>query len=205
MHVPALVTPVETMLPLGMLNEPRSAVAASAPEINPQGWKCPVCNESRSSAAWQRRHLDYFRCLQCGLLADHRLPRPDEINEYYRSRAQTGNYSPTLSTFDDQRKAVYRANLRRWSSWTGQSPKGKRILDVGCFTGISLEAISEDGGEPYGIELQEHAAAVAGAKFPGRVAVGDICTIDPPFPPLDLVTMTDVIDKAAIPGEGVCY
>lgn len=104
-----------------------------------------------------------------------------------------------METFDRFRKAVYRRAIEQLLKSCPAGLKNKNVLDVGCFTGLSLEVIQENGAIAYGIELQAEAARLAEAKSPGRVRSADICA-PLPFPEkFAAVTMTDVVEHLRDP------
>jgi 2-polyprenyl-3-methyl-5-hydroxy-6-metoxy-1,4-benzoquinol methylase len=116
-----------------------------------------------------RRHAAYYRCHSCGGLRNEPFPSPGEVERYYAEKSAAGNYSRSIAAFDEQRKGVYRSYLRALERETGLRLAGAAVLDVGCFKGLSLEALAEAGASPYGLEYQPEAARIAGSRFPGRI------------------------------------
>jgi SAM-dependent methyltransferase len=162
---------------------------------------CPVCG----SAAFVRhtRHAAYVRCDSCGLLRNEPFPTPQDVERYYAGKSAAGNYSASIAAFDEQRKGVYRAYLRVLERETGLQLRGAKVLDAGCFTGLSLEALPESGASPYGLEYQPEAARIAESKFPGRVVNADICAAMGLPHAVDVVTMTDVIEHVPSPAAAL--
>ena len=137
----------------------------------------------------------YAACSSCGVLRNDPFPSVDEIVQHYEQRSEGGNYDVgSISEFDGFRKSVFRDGLTRLLKHLPAGLAGKRVLDVGCFTGLSLEVIQENGGIPFGIELQSEAAQVAESKFPGRVYSCDICRRLPFDTKFTAVTLTDVLE-----------
>jgi SAM-dependent methyltransferase len=72
-----------------------------------------------------------------------------------------------------------------------------RLLDVGCGTGVYLEAMAKRGWSVHGVEPDAVAAARAVERLqppPGRIVVGRIEDSDFPREEFDLVTMAHVLE-----------
>jgi SAM-dependent methyltransferase len=160
---------------------------------------CPLCGSSRNEPS----HRGYVRCSDCRLLRNHPIPSPEEVATYYRQKASRGNYSEDIAAFDAQRADTYRRGLSRLLAVMPGGLRSKAVLDVGCFTGLSLDALRELGGEAYGLEYQPEAAASAAARHPGRVRVGDICSAPDFGRRFDAATMTDVIEHVPDPARAL--
>lgn len=152
---------------------------------------CPCCGSNKFSAP----RWGYAECEGCQLLRNDPFPTVEEIVEHYESRAVDSNYNvETIAAFDEFRRNSFRLGFDRLTALAPDALKGRRVLDVGCFTGLSLEVMAAHGSVPYGIELQEEAVKVANRKFPGRVFSCDICR-DLPLPEkFAAITLTDVLE-----------
>ena len=71
----------------------------------------------------------------------------------------------------------------------GYEPPGRRLLDVACGTGRSLQAMLDQGFDARGCDVSPEMVRYASTKFedPGRVLVGDMRSL-PPLGPVDVVT-----------------
>jgi 2-polyprenyl-3-methyl-5-hydroxy-6-metoxy-1,4-benzoquinol methylase len=78
--------------------------------------------------------------------------------------------------------------------------EGKRVLDVGCSSGYLARPLTERGCTVVGIELDE-AAATAAREVCAEVLVGDIETLDLPFPDgsFDVILCGDLIEHLRDP------
>ncbi len=157
---------------------------------------CPICGPSRHELAYR----GYIRCLGCRLLRNHPFPTSEEIAAYYRQKASHGNYSAAgVAVFDAQRADTYRRGVNQLLRRMPDGLRGKAVLDVGCFTGLSLDVLQGLGGIAYGLEYQSEAAAIASVRHPGRVRDGDICAGLDFGRQFDAATMTDVIEHVPDP------
>jgi 2-polyprenyl-3-methyl-5-hydroxy-6-metoxy-1,4-benzoquinol methylase len=77
-----------------------------------------------------------------------------------------------------------------------------KLLDIGCYSGIFLEAAKEAGYEIFGIEASESALAVARQKTGGDLRVGLAEEVLAQFPDnyFDIITLFDVIEHLRLPG-----
>lgn len=95
------------------------------------------------------------------------IPSPDEIANHYQQRTVDGNYD--LHLHRARRDNVYAGMFECFSKLFEDGPAGKRILDIGCFTGDFLDHAAKAGMETWGLELQPEAARIASEKHDGRV------------------------------------
>ena len=77
--------------------------------------------------------------------------------------------------------------------------KGKKVLDVGCFTADFLELAQEKGAIGYGVELQKEAVKIANKKIPGRVIQLDVMSANFPSRKYDIITLQGVIEHVTDP------
>jgi 2-polyprenyl-3-methyl-5-hydroxy-6-metoxy-1,4-benzoquinol methylase len=169
------------------------------PVSSDASFTCPVCGSIRNEPTYPR----YVRCSTCHLLRNEPFPSSEEIAAYYQQKASSGNYSDAIAVFDAQRADTYRRSLSRLLTLMPGGLQGKSVLDVGCFTGLSLDVLKQLGGEAYGLEYQPEAAAIANSRHPGHVCVGDICSAPDFARPFDAVTMTDVIEHVPDPARAL--
>ncbi len=83
--------------------------------------------------------------------------------------------------------------------------KNKKILDVGCNTGILLIPLMEKGADAWGIDISEGDIAKVKGKLKdkglptGRVKVADARKIPFPNSTFDLVILSDVLEHISSP------
>jgi 2-polyprenyl-3-methyl-5-hydroxy-6-metoxy-1,4-benzoquinol methylase len=128
---------------------------------------CPGCQERIFREFATKGAFRFLRCQMCGLLAIDPMPSETQIAEHYKAKFDTGNYA-AIRTFASEYKSIY----VDYVAWMGRflSLNRARTLDIGCFTGDLLGVLISDAkADAYGVELQHEAAAIAEARFPGRV------------------------------------
>lgn len=89
--------------------------------------------------------------------------------------------------------AMRLATLERLGIRTG------RFLDVGAAGGYLVECATRAGFDARGVEISEHAVAVASRVVPGKVHQGTLETLDLDPGSLDVVTLFDVLEHLPDP------
>lgn len=162
--------------------------------------KCLACG-GLMQVWFERFGFKYVHCTVCASAVTNPIPSERQIKAYYRAKFKTGNYL-LLRQFADQYKRVYQqfvdvVELRLKEE--GDKISGKKILDVGCFTGEFLELMEAKGALGYGTELQTDAVKIAQIKFPKRIIVADINTKNFPKLKFDIVTCLGLIEHVTDP------
>ncbi len=133
-----------------------------------------------------------MRCRQCGLI--YQSPRPADLGPYYpqdyapfdEAKLQaTNRISAYLRARDEQA-------LRRLVGRAG------RVLEVGCAAGDYLLALRQHGWQVTGVELSDHAAAVARQRGLD-VHTGDLLNTSLPPETFDLVLLRHVLEHVPSP------
>jgi SAM-dependent methyltransferase len=161
---------------------------------------CVACQGQDLSAFISTRQLKLYRCAACGSLTA--LPRPsDDLLAAYHDTAAYFDHP----YFARRRADVERTDMRcrdvfRRLQQTAPALAlaGLHHLDIGCDTGLFLERFAHlYGTQPHGIDL--NARAVAEARARGIAAQHTDLSHATELPPLDLVTMIDVIEHVTDP------
>lgn len=140
------------------------------------------------------------RCNTCGLIYYSLRPNNKEINKYYPDE-----YLPYRKPIQDER---YR--LIRWARWRNIRKRSqiieryvtkptRTILDVGCSTGIFLNAMQIAGWKTQGIEINSKAAKFARQRFGLDVFDGELDNLQIPAESFDVITFWDVIEHTYDP------
>ena len=125
---------------------------------------CDLCGQERFQplfhvyAGKRKRHRYHVvRCPDCGFLYRQPGIRPERLGDLYSS----GRYGKFLiGKYSRKRQRRYEYVMDAFSPIFADG-SGRRLLDVGCGTGLFLELAQQRGFEPYGVDLSadsiEHA------------------------------------------------
>lgn len=170
---------------------------------------CPLCEATESRVRYALPDallglpgsFTLVECLSCGLLYQNPRPSLATIGAYYPPK-----YDPFVSVpWSNPDRLGQLAHLyglkKRWWLVERHAPRrdGKRkLLDVGCATGVFLAAGS-DSWQKVGVELTAEAAQFARAQFGLKVYQGTL--EQAPLEPqqFDAITMWDVLEHLHAP------
>lgn len=165
---------------------------------------CPICASSASRLLYRlpddspgrgdAHPLEIHRCEGCRLTFAVSGLREVDIKELYETywKATWGRACERFMPKAERYAAAQAAYVETLTS------RG-RLLDVGCGTGLFLEAASARGWEVAGVELSMTAAAEARRRVGERVAVGTLEEAKFSDDTFDVVTLWEVIEHVPQP------
>lgn len=179
---------------------------------NPADRPCPLCRSARCGLLpdYSKDHWRIVRCGDCGMVYLANPPAQELLKGEYAwehskgdERARRRENRKLYYFFSDGLKKL-RGILQRFRSLPKEiryivtfSP-GKRVLDVGCGAGQTLDGLP-DGYVPYGIEPSPGMCAEANARYARRggacihdVAVGGFARIE--NPKYDFIVMRSFLE-----------
>lgn len=144
----------------------------------------------RCTSSLYGKHFTIVRCRNCGLGYTNPRLSADEI-----MRAYEGVQDPLYVAEYDGRALTFKRHLRRVEAL--RSPPG-RLLDVGAYSGVFVEAARASGWDAWGLEPCRW--AVEQARERGLTMLeGSLDTVDIEEQSYDVVTMWDVIEHVSDP------
>jgi SAM-dependent methyltransferase len=147
-----------------------------------------------SSSRQRAGYLDIVRCTGCGLLMTN--PRDDDATV---GRVYAGLKDATYDGEDENSRRTARAYLALIEQ---HHPKRRRLLDVGCATGVFAAVAFEGGWTVTGVEASHWSVERARQRAPGVTFVEGllegVALADEPF---DVVTLWDVLEHVRSPAE----
>lgn len=132
-------------------------------------------------------HHAIVQCCKCGLVyANPRFPESKLLAAYQQV------VDPLYEQEREGRVLTFQRHLKAIEELIGDY-RGKRLLDVGAYTGVFVELAGEHGWDAYGIELSLWAAELCHQKGLNvkRGTLNDVYFSDNYF---DVVTSWDVIE-----------
>ena len=161
---------------------------------------CLVCGK-RQKFYFRYRNYDYYLCADCGHITTYPFPTRREMKKYYQNKFKDGNYH-LVRKYSEEYKVIYRQFVKLLcNEFTNmkKTVQGKKILDVGCFTGDFLVLMKEIGADVYGLELQDDAVEIANKKLSGRVKSADVMTSTFPNLDFDIITLLGIVEHVTDP------
>jgi 2-polyprenyl-3-methyl-5-hydroxy-6-metoxy-1,4-benzoquinol methylase len=166
---------------------------------------CNLCGADDPERVLTKHGFTIVRCRQCGLA--YVTPRPDAASlialygdeRYYRNlNASPFGYPDYLG----ERWLLERLVARRLSTIEKRVGRRGRLLDVGCATGVLVEAASARGWTAMGVDVSDFATAQCLARGID-VRRGDVWSAGLPRDHFDVVVLDDTIEHLPDPGRAL--
>jgi 2-polyprenyl-3-methyl-5-hydroxy-6-metoxy-1,4-benzoquinol methylase len=182
-----------------------------------------IMPEARPNAPLRRRSLSYVacdhcgcevtrsvhnvsrlvQCIECGLIFVNPRPEFDDLAPQYEAEYFHCAH-PTFGGYEDyegDRNDVFETFAKRIASLKSLIPAARpKALDVGCATGIFLEAATQAGWDVEGIDISSYAVSQAQEKGM-RARVGELSAAQFPENSFDVVTLWDIIEHVTEPSS----
>lgn len=162
------------------------------------GSTCPACHGDRFREFSARGGLRLRRCLgcaSCGLSHGGGNGNGSPAFAYDAGYFESWNLAPGSPAWRvRERTAAMRLEMLEWLGI-----RSGRLLDVGAAGGYLVERATRAGFDARGVEISEHAVAVASRVVPGKVHQGTLETLDLEPGSLDVVTLFDVLEHLPDP------
>jgi SAM-dependent methyltransferase len=166
---------------------------------------CNLCGADDAEPVLTKHGFPIVRCRQCGL--SYVTPRPDaaallalyEDERYYRNlNASPFGYPDYLG----ERWLLERLVVRRLATIEARLHARGRLLDVGCATGVLVEAARARGWSAVGIDVSAFAAAQCHARGLD-VRHGDLWSAGLENEQFDVVVLDDTIEHLPDPDRAL--
>jgi len=144
----------------------------------------------------------FVRCRGCGHVYLSPRPTHEELAAHYPD-----TYAAYAGAIEDEPNPFVRWNraygmAKRCRAVTRRVPRG-RLLDVGCGTGVFLDAMRRRGWDVRGVEPTAAAARIARERFDLDVLVGTLEEAAYPSGHFDAVTLWYVIEHVPNPSATI--
>ena len=130
------------------------------------------------------------RCCHCGLCYANPRPRSKQLHLLYGRMSDPNSLDEM--PFKLRSGFPYLRKIQMFAS-------GRRLLDIGCYTGFFLKAAQDRGWEVLGLEPSEWAASFAKEKLQLPVITGTLEEANLGASSFDVVTLLEVLEHAADP------
>ncbi len=160
----------------------------------------PIDYDAKAYTAYLCTHPAYgvhppiVECTNCGLLFTNPRPTPESIAANY-----TNVEDQTYLDAEAARFATFKRRLQWLEEHSGVGT-GRRILDIGAYTGVFVEVAAQAGWDAYGLE-PSHWAVLQAQQLDRQVMQGLIQQHPFEAASFDAITMWDVIEHVPDPVE----
>lgn len=153
----------------------------------PDDWSAYRC----TSAGYGLHHT-IVQCKQCGLVYTNPRWLGGKILNSYEAVED-----PLYQEEREGRVLTFQRHLQPLQAITGP-PNGRRLLDVGCYTGIFVEIAAAAGWDAWGVDPSSWAVDEA-RKAGLQIVEGTLASSGFPNQHFDVITMWDVIEHVSDP------
>ncbi len=165
--------------------------------------KCPSCSGNDFITHLElddyflsQEHFSIIKCKKCGLFITVPQPAESDLVKYYKSSEYvshaTRNTGMEFWLYNQVRKITLSSKLKLIKKYS----VGKRLLDIGCATGVFLDYCRSKGYAVQGIEPNANARNYANEQL--GLVVNDISHLaDLPKKSFDIVTMWHVLEHVS--------
>jgi SAM-dependent methyltransferase len=174
---------------------------------------CPLCGATEARLRYTLPDallglpgtFTLVECCSCGLLYQNPRPGPEAIGFYYPPEYDPCVPPPWSNPNKVQQLSHLYGLKKRWRLVERHAPQRagrRRVLDVGCATGVFLAAGGDDW-EKVGVELTEDATHIARSQFGLTVHQGTLEQAPLDGQQFDVITMWDVLEHLHQPHESL--
>lgn len=160
---------------------------------------CNLCGSHEREHLFRKFGYDLVRCRGCELVFVGNPPSAEEVTGFYTAEADYHRelLDPADPAFTRMRGIAQQhiGFLRRSIA----SPRGLKLLDIGCSSGLFLDEARKEGYDVHGAELSPDTAAFARQHFGLNVHPGDWRDAGYADGSFDVITLFDVIEHLTDP------
>jgi len=123
--------------------------------------ECPLCGSQNYKVEYSQKNFRFVRCNECGVLYQNPRPKKEFIQNRYDDKYFQYEIENQKNFFQLQIKTFNDCNIEKLLGGF----KGKRILDVGCATGMLLNHLKNKGAIVHGVEICTQSCRYAYTEF----------------------------------------
>lgn len=156
---------------------------------------CVLC-ALPARASYRKGTARYWECTRCGLLFQHPLPDPGEMQGFAESEYASGVYQEYVRA-RDLKKSTFHERLTLLRKYV---PTG-RLLDIGCACGFLIDVALDLGYDAYGVEFSAEAISLASPEAKPRITQvnADELGADDLGGAFDVLTAFDIVEHSLAP------
>jgi 2-polyprenyl-3-methyl-5-hydroxy-6-metoxy-1,4-benzoquinol methylase len=166
---------------------------------------CNLCGADDAEPALTKHGFTIVRCRACGLAYVTPRPTSAELVALYSDEKYYRNLNASPFGYPDylgERWLLERLVVRRLETIEARLGRPGRMLDVGCATGVLVEAAGRRGWTAVGVDVSTFATAQCHARGLD-VRHGDLWGADLPRDHFDVVVLDDTIEHLVDPSRAL--
>ncbi len=164
---------------------------------------CLICGDRDAEVLHELNAYRVLRCKRCSLVFLYPTPAEDVLLDYTEDAYSGKGLAETKDIFSNCRKGYsndpviqgYQKIIDRLEACTN----GRRLLDVGCGTGVFLDIARKRGWDVTGIDACESAVRIATEDFGVKTIHGAFDAEHFSDDSFDVITMLDFIEHVTDP------
>jgi SAM-dependent methyltransferase len=161
--------------------------------------RCPLCGGDQLSYLFAHAGTPIVRCARCRLVLRNPQPSDEALAAIYTSDYFLGDTGADSETNRLKRSTAARY-LDEIEAFSGRSPSGARLLEIGPGLGNLLVEAAARGYEVTGVEYSESSVRIANDRLGAdRVVRGGLTSVDLPDSSFDVAVLADVLEHTRDP------
>ena len=164
---------------------------------------CRICSAQEFKLSCTKNGFRYVTCAQCGVTRQYPYPTSEIIEEYYNKYLQTKNLENPIYLSDESWDNLKKDKDLTFSDlkFPVEGFKGKKVLDIGCATGLFVKYVNLYGGIGHGIDISSELIEIAKKKGL-NCHQKDLFEINEKF---DIINISHVIEHVDYPVKYIGY
>jgi len=166
---------------------------------------CNLCGADDAEPVLTKNGFTIVRCRGCGLAYVTPRPRESDLVALYSAEGYYRNLNASPFGYPDylgERWLLERLVVRRLVEIETRVGRPGRLLDVGCATGVLVEAAAARGWTAVGVDVSTFAATQCHARGLD-VRHGDLFSTALPRDHFDVVVLDDTMEHLLDPGRAL--
>ena len=160
---------------------------------------CRICGADEFAMTCIKNGSRYVKCSGCGVIRQYPYPSKEETDAFYKKYLQIKYQENPVYMSDESWenfKKVRDFTLKDLNFSPGEL-KGKKVLDIGCATGLFVKYVNLYGGIGYGIDVSAQLVEIA-QKNGLNCHLKDLFQVDERF---DIINLSHVIEHVDDPNR----
>lgn len=151
---------------------------------------CPLCCAESYITIWSLEDYSFSKCPTCNLVYQNPQPIPEDVEK---------RYDNSYFEYEIENETAFLDLILLGLNDTGFDPEklgdgNKRILDIGCATGLFLSYMKNIGWETFGVEICHSAAEYGNRERDVNIFTGTLDKADYPADFFDVIHLSHVIE-----------